>query len=96
MNKFTIKSDVWSFGVLLVEIVTHGQIPYPGMANREVLDQIERGYRHPKPKDCPEALYDMMKQCWDADAQNRPTFEYLHSFLDDFDQSAEGKYVENE
>lgn len=96
MSKFTIKSDVWSFGILMVEIVTHGQIPYPGMANREVLDQIDRGYRHPKPKDCPDELYELMKQCWDKDPQNRPTFEYLHGFLDDFYTSTENKYNETD
>jgi fyn-related kinase len=44
MNKFSIKSDVWSFGILLIEIVTYGRIPYPGMSNSEVLTQVERGY----------------------------------------------------
>jgi fyn-related kinase len=43
MNKFSIKSDVWSFGILLVEIVTYGRIPYPGMTNAEVLQQVDRG-----------------------------------------------------
>jgi hypothetical protein len=60
---------------LLYELVTHGQVPYPGMANREVLDQIQRGYRMPRHENCPDKIYDYMLRCWDASPDNRPTFE---------------------
>jgi len=65
-----------------------------GMGNREVLDQIDRGFRHPKPKDCPPEMYELMAQCWAKDPEDRPTFEYLAGYLDDFYVSAEEKYNE--
>ncbi|XP_048364180.1 tyrosine-protein kinase Lyn isoform X1 [Sphaerodactylus townsendi] len=46
-GSFTIKSDVWSFGVLLYEIITFGKIPYPGMSNSDVMVALQRGYRMP-------------------------------------------------
>lgn len=49
-SKFSIKSDVWSFGILLTELVTFGRIPYPGMSNAEVLIQVDHGYRMPCPQ----------------------------------------------
>lgn len=45
------------------------------MANREVLDQIQRGYRMPRHENCPDKIYDYMLRCWDASPDNRPTFE---------------------
>ena len=35
-SRFTIKSDVWSFAILVAEVVTKGAMPYPGMTNRQV------------------------------------------------------------
>ncbi|MBN3296786.1 SRC kinase, partial [Amia calva] len=95
-GRFTIKSDVWSFGILLTELATKGRVPYPGMVNREVLDQVERGYRMPCPAECPESLHELMLTCWRKEAEERPTFEYLQSFLEDYFTSTEPQYQPGE
>uniref|UniRef100_A0A8B9T5U9 Tyrosine-protein kinase n=1 Tax=Anas platyrhynchos TaxID=8839 RepID=A0A8B9T5U9_ANAPL len=89
---FTIKSDVWSFGILLTEIVTYGRIPYPGMTNPEVIQNLERGYRMPQPDNCPRELYELMVQCWKERPEERPTFDYMKSVLEDFFTATEGQY----
>ncbi|KAK1337377.1 LOW QUALITY PROTEIN: hypothetical protein QTO34_002003 [Cnephaeus nilssonii] len=91
-GSFTIKSDVWSFGILLMEIVTYGRIPYPGMTNPEVIRALERGYRMPRPEHCPEELYNIMTRCWKNRPEERPTFEYIQSVLDDFYTATESQY----
>ncbi|NWZ99676.1 BLK kinase, partial [Nesospiza acunhae] len=89
---FTIKSDVWSFGILLTEIITFGRIPYPGMTNPEVIRNLERGYRMPCPESCPGELYSIILRCWRSNPEERPTFEYLQSVLEDFYTSTEKQY----
>ncbi|XDB53673.1 hypothetical protein AB1E18_007190 [Capra hircus] len=95
-GRFTIKSDVWSFGILLTELVTKGRVPYPGMNNREVLEQVERGYRMPCPQDCPISLHELMIHCWKKDPEERPTFEYLQGFLEDYFTATEPQYQPGE
>lgn len=88
-NKFTIKSDVWSFGIVLYEIITKGGVPYPEMTNADVLDRIDKGYRMPPPPNCPSKYYDIMKECWKSEPSKRPTFECLHWKLSDYFASDE-------
>ena len=66
-----------------------------GMNNQEALSNIERGYRMARPAMCPDSIYDVMLTCWAARAEDRPTFEFLHNFFEDFFVSAEGQYEDN-
>ena len=94
-NRFSIKSDVWSFGVVIAEVITRGAMPYPGMNNRQVLEAVERGYRMPPPEGCPDPLYNIMLSCWKHECEERPTFESLKNLLEDYYVSAaEGAYKE--
>ncbi|NP_001135853.2 src family kinase 5 [Strongylocentrotus purpuratus] len=93
---FSIKSDVWSFGILLSEIATKGKTPYPGMDNQTALKEVKSGYRMPKPMYCPDSLYDIMTKCWNERPQQRPTFETLYNFLDDYFVATEPEYHDPE
>lgn len=71
---FTTKSDVWSFGVVLWEIVTFAEQPYQGLANEEVLKYVIRGGILERPDRCSETLFDLMSLCWAMEANCRPDF----------------------
>ncbi|XP_034019939.1 tyrosine-protein kinase Mer [Thalassophryne amazonica] len=78
---YTTKSDVWSFGVTMWEIVSRGRTPYPGVHNHELLDLLLSGYRLKLPEDCDLKLYEVMHTCWDQDPNQRPGFRELGEML---------------
>ncbi|XP_035447295.1 tyrosine-protein kinase CSK isoform X1 [Spodoptera frugiperda] len=73
-NKFSNKSDMWSFGILLWEIYSFGRVPYPRIPLAEVVRHVERGYRMEAPEGCPGGPYEVMRAAWHADPAQRPTF----------------------
>ncbi|NXE48500.1 KSYK kinase, partial [Casuarius casuarius] len=82
--KFSSKSDVWSFGVLMWEAFSYGQKPYKGMKGGEVAQMIERGERMECPEVCPTEVYDLMKLCWTYNIDDRPGFVAVELRLRDY------------
>uniref|UniRef100_A0A8C6YIQ7 Tyrosine-protein kinase n=1 Tax=Naja naja TaxID=35670 RepID=A0A8C6YIQ7_NAJNA len=72
--KFSSRSDVWSFGVLMWETFSYGQKPYKGMKGIDVAQMIERGERLECPVGCSSDIYTLMKLCWTYSADDRPSF----------------------
>ncbi|KAF6200854.1 hypothetical protein GE061_005301 [Apolygus lucorum] len=92
---FTSKSDVWSFGILLWEIMTLGGCPYPTLQSAEVQRSLLRGERLERPKLCPPNLYALMQECWNPLPHLRPTFSQLVHHLEAMLQSdAQHRYLE--
>ena len=88
-GKYTTKSDVWSFGVLLWEILQLASVrPYAALTDEDVLNELRSfeatgamKMRLERPPLCPKDLYELMCECWKRDAATRPSFREIHLFL---------------
>ncbi|XP_072264506.1 ephrin type-B receptor 3 isoform X1 [Pyxicephalus adspersus] len=81
-RKFTSASDVWSYGIVMWEVMSYGERPYWDMSNQDVINAVEQDYRLPPPMDCPTALHQLMLDCWLRDRNLRPKFSQIVSSLD--------------
>ncbi|XP_077867500.1 tyrosine kinase receptor Cad96Ca-like [Saccoglossus kowalevskii] len=86
-KRFDWTSDVWSFGVVLWEIVTFGCSPHGSMTKKQVTDMIRMGKRLTKPPNCGKELYSAINSCWIHNVTNRPHFsqmiETINSLMND-------------
>ncbi|XP_059484806.1 tyrosine-protein kinase Abl isoform X3 [Neocloeon triangulifer] len=96
-NKFSTKSDVWAFGILLWEIATYGVSPYPGIELTDVYHKLEKNYRMECPPGCPPKIYQLMCTCWRWNPNDRPTFKEIHHSLENmFQESSITEEVEKQ
>lgn len=80
---YSTKTDVWSYGVLLWELMTRGVVPYPDVDNFDLFSYLKEGRRMLRPRYCPVILYNIMLSCWDENPANRPSFDELVESVSD-------------
>lgn len=78
---YSTQSDVWSFGVLLYEIVTKGAVPYPTLEAKDILNYLKDGHRMERPRGCRADIYKLMLSCWNTVPAERPTFKIIQDKL---------------
>ncbi|KAH8018492.1 hypothetical protein HPB51_008167 [Rhipicephalus microplus] len=79
---YTTQSDVWSYGILLWEIMTLGGTPYPSVPIEKLFQLLRDGHRMEKPQGCSLEVYVIMRECWNQSPYQRPTFTELVEDLD--------------
>ncbi|EGK97350.1 AGAP003986-PB [Anopheles gambiae str. PEST] len=92
-GKFSNKTDMWSFGILLWEIYSFGRVPYPRIPLADVVKHVGSGYKMEAPEGCPPEIYEMMRQAWDLVPEKRPTFAELKRRLYNCKRETANTYV---
>ncbi|XP_030394802.1 ephrin type-A receptor 10 isoform X1 [Gopherus evgoodei] len=88
-HRFSSASDVWSFGIVMWEVMSYGERPYWDMSNQDVIKAIEDGFRLPPPMNCQPPLHQLMLDCWQKERNERPKFSHIHNILSKMLQNPE-------
>ncbi|MEE6487078.1 hypothetical protein FKM82_014790 [Ascaphus truei] len=87
------KSDVWSFGVFLYEMITLGAPPYPEVPPASILQHLQRGNIMKIPSSCRATLYNIMKSCWTWKMSDRLPLSDLRKRLELRKRTADDRTV---
>ncbi|KAA0201152.1 hypothetical protein HAZT_HAZT003354 [Hyalella azteca] len=78
---FTTASDVWSYGVLLYEIITYANCPFHDLSSSQVVESVKRGNTIPIPIDASTGVKSLLQWCWRKDPDQRITFGHIIKIL---------------
>ncbi|XP_058147176.1 cytoplasmic tyrosine-protein kinase BMX isoform X2 [Dasypus novemcinctus] len=80
--KYSSKSDVWAFGILMWEVFSLGKQPYDLYDNSQVVVKVSQGHRLYRPQLASDTIYQVMYSCWHELPEKRPTFQQLLSSIE--------------
>ncbi len=90
---FSLKSDVWSYGMFMYEVITYGSVPFPNETNVMAINRILKTNHMQQPIGCPDKFYQMMVDCWKFDPWSRPTFEAILDLLNHVKDPSDYYYI---
>uniref|UniRef100_A0A8C1T3G8 Inactive tyrosine-protein kinase 7 n=1 Tax=Cyprinus carpio TaxID=7962 RepID=A0A8C1T3G8_CYPCA len=83
-DDFSTKTDVWSFGVLMWEVFSFGELPYAELTDDKVLEALQEGkLKLSPPQGCPSRVFKLMVRCWAASPKDRLSFSDICAALND-------------
>ena len=80
---YTSQSDIWSYGILLWEIMTMGESPFKDVHFEQFMENLRTGAHPEQPPYCPNNVFNVMQACWRFRPEDRPTWSQVENSMYD-------------